>query len=140
MANEIEEIKPIIKISLVSIVLVGTYLIATNTINPIKRYFMHLFDLSKLLLFLFKFSILVYGRNNFLINLMKNVIYFMIGSFILIFWIQSMDKNIKKKSKFDRFKFPIITAALIGLISEYIPQSQEYSPVQQQIFTEIPNF
>ena len=71
---------------------------------------------------------------------MKNVIYFMIGSFILIFWIQSMDKNIKKKSKFDRFKFPIITAALIGLISEYIPQSQEYSPVQQQIFTEIPNF
>ncbi len=63
----------------------------------------------------------------------------MLGSFILVFWIQSLDKNLNKKSKFDRLKFPIVTAALVGLMSEYLPKLEKCN-VPQEIFTEIPNF
>ncbi len=64
----------------------------------------------------------------------------MIGSFALVFWIQFMDKNYNKKSKFDKFKIPVITAALVGLIGEFLGNEKPCNNINQEIFTEIPKF
>lgn len=65
----------------------------------------------------------------------------MIFTFVLIYFIQSMDKNFKKKCKFDKFKLPILSSAIVGLIAQY---SCDITPgrkvISQDIFTEIPNF
>ena len=64
----------------------------------------------------------------------------MIGSFALVFWIQYLDKNYNKKSKFDKFKIPIITAALVGFIGEIYQKQEVSNNLNQEIFTDIPNF
>lgn len=65
----------------------------------------------------------------------------MIGSFIVVYWIQFCDKNFKNKSKFDKLKLPIITSALVGLVSLISTENSiEKKIVNQDIFTEIPNF
>ena len=65
----------------------------------------------------------------------------MIGSFIVVYWIQFFDKNFKNKSKFDKLKLPIITSALVGLVSLISTENSiEKKIVNQDIFTEIPNF
>ena len=65
----------------------------------------------------------------------------MFSTFVLIYGIQSMDKNFKKKSRFDRFKLPILSSAIVGLIAQYsCEQLPSKSSVTQDIFTEIPNF
>lgn len=71
----------------------------------------------------------------------------MIGTFFLIYWLQSMDKNFNKKNKFDKYKIPVISSALIGLISHYVCESNSISDIigsnsskSQEIFTEVPDF
>ena len=66
----------------------------------------------------------------------------MLASFLLVCWIQHNDKNHYKKTKFDRFKLPILTSALIGLISNYVCENNDNNSdlITQKIFTEIPNF
>ena len=65
----------------------------------------------------------------------------MIVTFSVVYWIQFCDKNFKNKSKFDKIKLPLITTALVGLVSlisnEPIPKK---NIVNQEIFTEIANF
>ena len=71
----------------------------------------------------------------------KKIIIFIIGSCALVYWLQFCDKNFKNKSKFDKIKLPLITTALVGLVSlisnEPIPKK---NIVNQEIFTEIANF
>ena len=67
----------------------------------------------------------------------------MVGTFALIYCIQSTDKNFKKKSKFDKLKFPILSGAIVGLVSQYLCENNVKGRNligSQDIFTEIPNF
>ena len=76
----------------------------------------------------------------------------MMGTFILVYLIQSMDKKYINSSKnkksyvniFNRFKMPLLAAAIVGLSTEYLFDDQLYtnsSPAfNQDIFTEVPNF
>ena len=69
----------------------------------------------------------------------------MIGSFCLIYWLQSLDKNFNKKTKFDKFKIPILASALIGLISQTCSNSSinlisNKIANNQEIFTEVADF
>ena len=71
----------------------------------------------------------------------KKIIIFIIGSCALVYWLQFCDKNFKNKSKFDKLKLPIITSALVGLVSLISTENSiEKKIVNQDIFTEIPNF
>ena len=68
----------------------------------------------------------------------------MIITFSLVCWLQSTDKNFKKKSKFDKLKLPILTASIVGLLSQYICEKGVSNikniATNQEIFTEVPNF
>ena len=69
----------------------------------------------------------------------------MFGTFVLIYWFQSQDKNFSKKNKFEKFKIPIISTALVGLISYYTCDSTPISNIigshsNQEIFTEVADF
>ena len=73
----------------------------------------------------------------------KIIIYFMIATFGLIYCIQTADKNFKKKSTFDKLKFPILSASIVGLISQHLCENNTKSHNNigiQDIFTEVPNF
>ena len=69
----------------------------------------------------------------------------MFGTFVLIYWLQSIDKHFNKKNKFEKFKIPVLSCALVGLISQYLCNSTSVSeftktrPIQE-IFTEVPDF
>ena len=67
----------------------------------------------------------------------------MIATFVLIYCIQRTDKNFKNKSTFDKFKFSVLSASIVGLISQYLCENNAKSQNNigiQDIFTEIPNF
>ena len=69
----------------------------------------------------------------------------MFGTFVLIYWLQSIDKNFNKKNNFEKFKIPVLSSALVGLISQYLCNSTYVSeftmvPPTQEIFTEVANF
>ena len=70
----------------------------------------------------------------------------MIGTFVIILWLQSIDKNFKKKSNFDKFKIPILASSLVGIIAEFMCDSKIKTKIsiggieQQDIFTEVANF
>lgn len=72
----------------------------------------------------------------------------MIGTFVLVYLIQSMDKKYKNKLNtkniFDKFKIPLLAASIVGLSTEYFFETNVSSvstPVlHQDIFTEVPNF
>ena len=69
----------------------------------------------------------------------------MIGTFCLIYWLQSMDKNFNKKKNFDKFKFPILSSSIVGLIAKYFCESKNIGSSfktanNQEIFTEVPDF
>ncbi len=67
----------------------------------------------------------------------------MISTFVLIYFIQTTDKNFKKKSKFDKFKFPLLSSAIVGLISQYLCDNNDKiknNIGNQDIFTEIADF
>ena len=67
----------------------------------------------------------------------------MILTFGLVFGLQVMDKKFKNKTYFDKLKFPILAASIVGLISEYVIESNFSlnSPANnQELFTEVQNF
>ena len=70
----------------------------------------------------------------------------MVGTFFLIFWLQSMDKNFNKKNNFDKYKIPVISSAIVGLISHYVCDTKSITNLigntsqSQEIFTEVPDF
>ena len=70
----------------------------------------------------------------------------MFGTFVLIYWFQSIDKSFNKKNNFEKFKIPVISSALVGLISQYICDPTSISDIissqsnNQEIFTEVPDF
>ena len=72
----------------------------------------------------------------------------MTGTFVLVYLIQCMDKKYKNKlttkNMFDKFKIPLLAAAIVGLSTEYLFESNTYSAsspaLNQDIFTEVPNF
>ena len=67
----------------------------------------------------------------------------MIGSFLLIYWLQSLDKNFNKKTLFDKFKIPVLVSAIIGIASQSISSNNitcSTSSIHQDIFTEVPDF
>lgn len=65
----------------------------------------------------------------------------MIGSFALVYWLQFCDKNFKNKSKFDKLKLPIVTSALVGLVSLISSDNGvKKNIVNQDIFTDMANF
>ena len=69
----------------------------------------------------------------------------MAGSFLLIYWLQSLDKNFNKKTVFDKFKIPVLVSALIGIVSQTISNnnitcSTSSIAIHQDIFTEVPDF
>ena len=75
----------------------------------------------------------------------KKIIYFMFGTFVLIYWFQYIDKSFNKKNNFEKFKIPVLSSAIVGLISQYICGytygSQFINPhSNQEIFTEVASF
>ena len=65
----------------------------------------------------------------------------MVGSFALVYWLQFCDKNFKNKSKFDKLKLPIVTSALVGLVSLISSDNiVKKNIVNQDIFTDMANF
>ena len=69
----------------------------------------------------------------------------MIVTFGVVYWLQSLDKNFKNKKMFDKFKLPVLTSAIVGLVSNYYSSSKtlnfgEASANTQEIFTEMANF
>ena len=69
----------------------------------------------------------------------------MFGTFVLIYWFQSQDKNFSKKNNFEKYKIPVISTALVGLISYYTCDSDSISNIigshsNQEIFTEVADF
>lgn len=67
----------------------------------------------------------------------------MVATFGLIYCIQSTDKNFKKKSQFDKIKFPILSSAIVGLISQHFCENNirnGSSIGSQDIFTEVADF
>ena len=72
----------------------------------------------------------------------------MVGTFVLIYLIQSMDKKYKNKTLknnfFDMVKYPILASAVVGLSIQYFTDSDSSissSPAyNMDIFTEVPNF
>ena len=64
----------------------------------------------------------------------------MIVTFAFVFFLQINEKNFNKKSKFDKFKIPIISSSMVGLISYYVQNPKCKNNYSQQIFTEGPNF
>ena len=72
----------------------------------------------------------------------------MVGTFVLIYILQCMDKKFKNKSLksnfFEMIKFPLLSAAIVGLSIEFFGSdniSYDSSPANiQEIFTEVPNF
>ena len=83
---------------------------------------------------------------------MKKIIYFILGTFILVYLFQSLDKTCKRKSIFDKVKIPLLSSALIGIITLHISDDQpscfefilpfKQSPKidGQMIFTDLGNF
>ncbi len=67
----------------------------------------------------------------------------MVATFSLMLWIQSTDKDFKNKSNFDKFKFPVLSTAIVGLLSQYIFENyikEKITIGEQDIFTEAPDF
>ena len=69
----------------------------------------------------------------------------MIVTFILIYWLQTFEKEFNKKNKFDRFKLPILAMSLVGLLSSFIFENKDQSNINnviscQEIFTEVARF
>lgn len=69
----------------------------------------------------------------------------MVGSFLLIYWLQSLDKNFNKKNFFDKFKIPVLVSAIIGIVSQTISNNNASCSINsiginQDIFTEVPDF
>lgn len=83
---------------------------------------------------------------------MKKIIYFIFGTFILVYLFQSMDKSCKRKSIFDKVKIPLLTSSLIGIICLHLddkspsclqfvmPFSKPGNIDGQTIFTDLGNF
>ena len=69
----------------------------------------------------------------------------MFGTFVLIYWFQSQDKSFNKKNNFEKFKIPVLSTALVGLISLYVCEPTSISNIigshsNQEIFTEVADF
>ena len=75
----------------------------------------------------------------------------MVGTFVLVYLIQSMDKKYIRSNKhsnklnlFDKLKIPLLASAIVGLSTQYLFESNissNSSPdFNQDIFTEVPNF
>lgn len=83
---------------------------------------------------------------------MKKIIYFILGTFILVYLFQSMDKTCKRKSIFDKVKIPLLTSSLIGIICLHLsddstsclqfilPFNKPVGVDGQTIFTDLGNF
>jgi len=74
---------------------------------------------------------------------MKKIIYAMFATFSIIYWVQSLDKNFKNKKTFDKYKLPVLTTSIVGLVANhfYKPTNNINSGViNQEIFTEMANF
>lgn len=69
----------------------------------------------------------------------------MLVTFGIVYWLQSLDKNFKNKKNFDKFKLPILTSAIVGLVSNYYSTEKmidlgDTNANTQEIFTEMANF
>mgnify|MGYP001475183778 CR=1 FL=1 len=85
---------------------------------------------------------------------MKKIIYFIFGTFILVYLFQTLDKTCKRRSIFDKIKTPLLSSAIIGIIVSHITDEQpsclqfvlpfsQPAPVTvdgQSIFTDLGNF
>ena len=83
---------------------------------------------------------------------MKKIIYFILGTFILVYLFQSMDKTCKRKSIFDKVKIPLLSSSIIGIICLHLvdespsclqfilPFNKPPSIDGQTIFTDLGNF
>ncbi len=74
------------------------------------------------------------------------------GTFILVYLFQSMDKTCKRKSIFDKVKLPLLSSSLIGIICLHLvdespsclqfilPFNKPTNIDGQTIFTDLGNF
>jgi|UniRef100_A0A6C0IVV5 hypothetical protein len=74
---------------------------------------------------------------------MKKIIYSMLATFIVIYWLQSLEKNFKNKKQFDKFKLPLLTTSIVGLVANHFckpTNNINNGVINQEIFTEMANF
>ena len=79
---------------------------------------------------------------NFALQIQISVI---IVTFIIVYWLQSQDKYFNKKSSFDKYKLPVLSSSIVGLIINYvcetISEAKRISSTPNiDVFTEIPDF
>ena len=84
---------------------------------------------------------------------MNKIIYFILGTFTLVYLFESLDKTCKKTTIFDEIKTPLLTSSIIGIIALNIYGEEPYclqfimpfdkvipSADSQIIFTDLGNF
>ena len=95
------------------------------------------------------------NKNNLRKGIMNKIIYFIVGTFSLVYLFQSLDKTCKRKSFFDKIKMPLLTSSIIGILSAHLldenmgcgptfsfllPFRSKPSINGQDIFTDLGNF
>jgi hypothetical protein len=74
---------------------------------------------------------------------MRKIIYIMVGTFSIVYWLQSLEKKFKDKKTFDKFKLPILTTSIVGLVANHFckpTNNINNGVINQEIFTEMANF
>ena len=84
---------------------------------------------------------------------MKKIIYFIVGTYVLVYLFQSLDKTCKRKTLFDKVKIPALSSALMGIIALHLTDEKPtFFPIilpftskppkvdGQSIFTDLGNF
>ena len=76
--------------------------------------------------------------------MIKKIICFIVGTFVLIYLFQTLDKKCKRKTLFDKIKVPLLTSCLIGILVMHFSEDSFVSvPGKiegQAIFTDLANF
>tara|TARA_A100001015_G_scaffold223019_1_gene251164 strand:+ start:265 stop:495 length:231 start_codon:yes stop_codon:yes gene_type:complete len=76
--------------------------------------------------------------------MIKKIICFIVGTFILVYLFQTLDKKCKRKTLFDKIKVPLLTSCLIGILVMHLSENPMVIPQTkidgQEIFTDLANF
>jgi len=84
---------------------------------------------------------------------MNKIIYFILGTFILVYLFEALDKTSKKTTIFDKIKTPLLTSSIVGIIAlniygeeanflQFVIPFNKVIPTvdNQEIFTDLGNF